>query len=77
MNGIEDKYFSWNNWDEGCEYGDLQFYDCVLKEDMGEFKKGTYVQQIYLSLSESYFEISLNEDYSKKYYFEVVLKEDE
>ena len=51
--GLEDRFFSWESWDEADSFGSIQFNKCVFKEDVGRFKKGDEVDAILVSFEES------------------------
>lgn len=51
--GLEDTIFTWECWDEGVNFGDIQFSNCVFIRDIGHFKKGEMVDAINISISDS------------------------
>lgn len=48
---MERELFTHTGWDEAGDYGDIQFYNCTLVRDIGEFKAGQVVQVITLLIS--------------------------
>lgn len=57
---IESHLFDWDGWDEAGESSDLQFYNCVLKVDIKDFKAGEKFAVIAMIMSKSVMEFYRN-----------------
>lgn len=73
--GIEDKLFTWENWDL-LDTAAFVFYDAELTEPVGKFKVGTKFSSIVIDYENSYIELwSMKEDKRPvgKYSIELVI----
>lgn len=73
-NGLESSLFEWKEWDELDDPGNLQFYECTLKKDIGSFKKGEGIFTIAMIYSESYIELYKYEETEEPVRIKVELK---
>ncbi len=55
LTGLEGQLFNWERW-ETVSTAEFHFYECVLKKDIGSFKKGSSVQCILFSVEKSKME---------------------
>ena len=54
--GIEQEYFSFEAWDD-VDVMCIQFYDCVLKKDIGKSKAGEKIGSICIDYNHSIIEL--------------------
>lgn len=52
-NGIQDQLFSWEGFEEDSTFTDMIYFDCVLKQPLGDLPAGTHADVIELELSTS------------------------
>lgn len=50
-NGIQDQLFSWEGFEEDGTFTDMIYFDCVLKQPLGNLPAGTHADLIELELS--------------------------
>ena len=50
-NGIQDQLFTWDGFEEDETFTDMIYFDCVLKQPLGNLPAGTRVDLIELELS--------------------------
>ena len=51
---LEHQLFTWEQWDEGMDAGDMQFYKVELLTQVGEFPVGTKFPRAYMATSGSF-----------------------
>lgn len=68
---LENQLFTWKNWDEGMDAGDMQFFEVELTAQVGAFPAGTKFPRAYMATSGS-FVVFLDED-GKDHIFELTM----
>jgi hypothetical protein len=66
LNSLEQDLFSWAGWDE-ADIMSIQFYDVVLKVDIGKYKKGTKFEWACIDFQTSTLELGESADKSEKF----------
>lgn len=60
-NGLEMAFLvDYDGWDDAGEYC-LQFYDAVLNQDIGEFKKGQKIDTVAIDFQKSLLKIYIDD----------------
>lgn len=67
---MEREFFDWDNWDE-LDVTALQFYNCVMKKDVGPIKSGDKINCIAVDFQHGYM-IFYNEDGTKELHKESI-----
>lgn len=68
---LEQALFTWEQWDEGIEPGDLQLFKVTLASQVGEFPAGTTFPYAYLGYSGSF--LALVDDQKQEHVYELTL----